>query len=155
MRLMLSRTGVLVVGVTSVARGREGERERAKERERESLYVLPVSSVLPVHDVQCCGCCNVCPRRALGRSWTSPFIDTRRCPAVQGGVAMCYRGWRRSTLSPVDKLSWPSENFLEPCRSTAVGAAWILLTLSCFRRGLRAIRCHGHTRGNHHYLLSE
>jgi hypothetical protein len=28
MMLMLSRTGVLVVGVTSVARGSEGERER-------------------------------------------------------------------------------------------------------------------------------
>jgi hypothetical protein len=30
MRLMLSRTGVLVVGVTSVARGSEGERERER-----------------------------------------------------------------------------------------------------------------------------
>jgi hypothetical protein len=34
---MLSRTGVLVVGVTSIARGSEGESER--ERERESLRV--------------------------------------------------------------------------------------------------------------------
>jgi hypothetical protein len=38
MRLILSCTGVLVVGVTSVAR------ERGRERERESPYVLPVSS---------------------------------------------------------------------------------------------------------------
>jgi hypothetical protein len=30
MRLMLSRTGVLVVGVTSVARGSEGENERER-----------------------------------------------------------------------------------------------------------------------------
>jgi hypothetical protein len=56
---MLSRTGVLVVGVTSITRGSEGE----NERERESLCVLPVSSALPVHDVQRGGCCNVCPRR--------------------------------------------------------------------------------------------
>jgi hypothetical protein len=37
MRLILSCTGVLVVGVTSVARERGRERER--ERERESLRV--------------------------------------------------------------------------------------------------------------------
>jgi hypothetical protein len=42
MRLMLSRTGVLVVGVIIVARGSEGEneRERERERERESLCCL-------------------------------------------------------------------------------------------------------------------
>jgi hypothetical protein len=28
---------------------------------------------------------------------------------------------------------------LEPCRSIAGGAAWILVTFPCFRRGLRAI----------------
>jgi hypothetical protein len=27
------------------------------------------------------------PPRALGRPWTSPFIDARRCPVVQWGVA--------------------------------------------------------------------
>jgi hypothetical protein len=141
MWLMLSRTRMLVVGVTSVARGSEGESER------ESLCVLPVSSAPPVLDVQRCQCCNVCPRRALERPWTSPFIDTRRCSAVQGGVAMCYHGWRRSALSPVHELTWPSENCLEPCRSTAVGATWILLTLSCFRRGFESNRHHGRTRG--------
>ena len=41
-------------------------------------------------------------------------------------------------MSPVHELTWPSEKCLEPCRGTAVGAAWILLTLSCFRRELRA-----------------
>jgi hypothetical protein len=51
---------------------------------------------------------------------------------------MCYRGWWRSALSPIHELTWLSEKCLEPYRSTAVGAAWILLTLSCFRRGLRA-----------------
>jgi hypothetical protein len=40
MRLMLSRTGVLVVGVTSVARGSEGESERERERERVSVCCL-------------------------------------------------------------------------------------------------------------------
>jgi hypothetical protein len=55
MRLMLSRTGVLVVGVTSVAR------ERGRERERESLrasvsacLVCPTSLYI-----------NVCPRERL------------------------------------------------------------------------------------------
>jgi hypothetical protein len=139
---MLSRTGVLVVGVTSVARGSEGE----SDQRCQCCRVCPRRSTC-VPDVQRCQCCNVCPRRALGRPWTSPFIDTRRCPAVQGGVAMCYRGWRRSALSPIHELAWPSEKCLEPCRSTAVGVAWILLTLSCFRRGLRAIRCHGRMRG--------
>jgi hypothetical protein len=36
---MLSRTGVLVVGVTSIARGSEGESEREREREGESPFV--------------------------------------------------------------------------------------------------------------------
>jgi hypothetical protein len=32
---------------------------------------------------------------------------------------------------------------LEPCRSIAGGAAWILLTFPCFRRGLRATNVMG------------
>jgi hypothetical protein len=148
MRLMLSRTGVLVVGVTSVVRGSEGE----SERERASVcclsrlpYLSTTSNVVGV--ATCVRDVNVCPRPALGRPWTSPFIDTRRCPVVQGSVAMCYRGWRRSALSPVHELTWPSEKCLESCRSTAVGAAWILLTLSCFRRGFESNRRHRRTRG--------
>jgi hypothetical protein len=35
----------------------------------------------------------------------------------------------------------------EPCRCTVVGAAWILLTSPCFRRGLENHRSHGRTRG--------
>jgi hypothetical protein len=42
-------------------------------------------------------------------------------------------------LSPVHVLMWPSEKCLEPCRSAAGGAAWILLTFPCFRRELRTI----------------
>jgi hypothetical protein len=41
-------------------------------------------------------------------------------------------------LSPVRVLPWLSEKCLEPCRSIAGGAAWILLTFPCFRRGLKA-----------------
>ena len=41
-------------------------------------------------------------------------------------------------MSPVHVLMWPSEKCLEPCRSIADGAAWILLTFPCFRRRLRA-----------------
>jgi hypothetical protein len=40
----------------------------------------------------------------------------------------------------------------EPCRSTAVGAAGILLTSPCFRRGLRTTVVMTHA-GSHHYLL--
>jgi hypothetical protein len=46
-------------------------------------------------------------------------------------------------LSPVHELTWPSEKCLEPCRSIAGGAAWILLTFACFRRGFESNRCHG------------
>jgi hypothetical protein len=49
MRLMLSRTGVLVVGVTSVARERGRERER--ERERAPACVRLCLSRLPRLDV--------------------------------------------------------------------------------------------------------
>jgi hypothetical protein len=52
MRLMLSRTRVLVVGVTSVVR----ERGRVGERERESLRVSPSAP-----DVLRCQRCNACP----------------------------------------------------------------------------------------------
>jgi hypothetical protein len=42
-------------------------------------------------------------------------------------------------LSPVHELTWPSEKCLEPYRSIAIGAPWILLALSCFRRELRTL----------------
>jgi hypothetical protein len=94
MRLILSCTEVLVVGVTSVAR----ERGRERERERESLCELPVSSAprpcVPPLSTSYANV-NVSQREPerpsptpLGRPWTPPFIDARRCPAVQRGVAM-------------------------------------------------------------------
>jgi hypothetical protein len=82
---------------------REGARARARERPRcQRACVCQRESPLLSLDVPPVSSLNVCSRRALGRPWTSPFIDIRRCPAVQGGVAMCYRGRRRSALSPVE-----------------------------------------------------
>jgi hypothetical protein len=128
-----------------------GYKRRARERgrERPTLSELPptTSNVCPrrptcVHGVQ-----RVCAASCLRKALDIPFYRYKEMPSCTRGVAMCYRGWRRSALSPVHELAWPSEKCLEPSRSTAVGAAWIMLTLSCFRRGLRAIRCHGRTRG--------
>jgi hypothetical protein len=42
---------------------------------------------------------------------------------------------------------WSSEKCLGPYRSIAGGAAWILLTFPCFRRGFEGTRRHGRTRG--------
>jgi hypothetical protein len=131
-RLMLSCTRVLVVGVTSVARG------RGRERERESPIVnMSVSPRAPAP------ASTSPPRKALD----IPFYRCKEMSSCTTGCSYALRGWRGSALSPVHELTWPSEKCLEPCRSTAVGVAWILLTLSCFHRGLRAIRRHGCTRG--------
>jgi hypothetical protein len=72
---MLSRTGVLVVGVTSVARGSKGE----SERESPVVNVF-VSSRAPAP-------ASTSPLR---KALDIPFIDARRCPVVQRGVAMRY-----------------------------------------------------------------
>jgi hypothetical protein len=71
-------------------------RERGRERERESPCVSLSQRVSPVHGVNVSSRGRepffplyVCLGRALGRLWTSPFIDIRRCPAVQWGVAVC------------------------------------------------------------------
>jgi hypothetical protein len=65
MWLMLSRTGVLVVGVTSVAR----ERGRERERERESL----LASVSPCLVCPASLYANVCPRERLNVNLFSPL----------------------------------------------------------------------------------
>jgi hypothetical protein len=139
MRLILSCTGVLVVGVTSVARESEGE----SERERERVPAFPFSPCLSTS----VNCVNVY-QCALGRPWTSPFIDTRRCPAIQWGCSYVITWLAEKRLEPCTcVLTWLSGKCLEPCRSIAGGAAWMLLTFPCFRRRLRAIRRHGRTRG--------
>jgi hypothetical protein len=49
-------------------------------------------------------------------------------------------------LEPCTRASVAVGEMLEPCKSIAGGAAWILLTFPCFRRGLRATNVMG-TRG--------
>jgi hypothetical protein len=131
MWLMLSRTGVLVVGVTSVARqqGRERERERVPACLCLNVNVLCQRVSPSVLDVQRARVSTTSLRKALD----IPFYRYKEMPSCTMGCSC--------------ELTWPSEKCFEPCRSTAVGVAWILLTLSCFRRRLRAIRCHGRTRG--------
>jgi hypothetical protein len=102
---MLSRTGVLVVGVTSVARGSEGEIERASEREGESLRAARLV-------------CPACPRHptlwvlqrvsatCLRKALDIPFYRHKEMPS-------CTRG-----CSYV--LSWLAEKRLEPCRRAIV-----------------------------------
>jgi hypothetical protein len=97
MRLILSCTGVLVVGVTSVARERGRERERESLRTSVSAYLVCPASLY----VNVSVCVHVRVRLPLGRPWTSPFIDTRRCPAVQWGCSYT--------------LTWLAEKCLEPC----------------------------------------
>jgi hypothetical protein len=52
------------------------------------------------------------------------------------GVAMCYVV-SGEVHEPCVYGNVAIGESLEPCRSTAVGVAWILLTFPCFRRGLR------------------
>ena len=53
-----------------------------------------------------------------------------------GGVAMCYVASGEVPEACVHS-NVAVEEALEPCRSTTVGVAQILLTFPCFRRGLR------------------
>jgi hypothetical protein len=53
-----------------------------------------------------------------------------------GGVAMCYVA-SGEVPEPCVHGNVAVGELLEPCRSTAVGVAWILLMFPCFRRGLR------------------
>jgi hypothetical protein len=112
MRLVLSRTGVLVVGVTSVTR----------ERERESRG----SRLLPRLPAPL-------PRKALDL----PFYRCKESVQMyNGGVAMCYVA-SGEVPEPCVYGNVAVGETLEPCRSTAIGMARILLTFPCFRRGLR------------------
>jgi hypothetical protein len=115
---------------------REGARARARER-------APLSTCLCLH-------VPLRPSQREPLSRKALDIPFYRCKEMSSGtMGCCYalRGWRGSALSPVHELTWRSGKCLEPFRSTAVGVAWILLTLSCFHRGLRAIRRHGCTWG--------
>jgi hypothetical protein len=63
-----------------------------------------------------------------------------------GGVAMCYVA-SGEVPGRYARVNVSVGEVHEPCRSTAVGAAWILLTSPCFRRGLENHRRHGRMRG--------
>jgi hypothetical protein len=97
---MLSRTGVLVVGVTSVARGSEGERERESPCVSLSQRQRIVSMCLPV-----------CPRRptCLRKALDIPFYRYKEMPSCTMGCSYV--------------LTWLAEKRLEPCTraNVAVG----------------------------------
>jgi hypothetical protein len=82
------------------------ERGRERVRERESLFVLPVSSAPPVLNVQRCQCCNVCPRRecvsatCLRKALDIPFYRYKEMPSYTRGCSYV--------------LSWLAEKRLEP-----------------------------------------
>jgi hypothetical protein len=123
--LVLSRTrGMLVVGVTSV-----------RARERVSLFVcsslratLPQEG--PRHPFYRCkervqvynGGCSLCAN-VSGREVPEPCVHAN--VAVREVLEHCVRD--NVVVGEV----------LEPCRSTVGGAARIMLTSPCFRRGLR------------------
>jgi hypothetical protein len=101
---MLSRTGVLVVGVTSVARESEGENERQRERVSACcLSRLPrLSSTSNVVSVATCvrdvvRVSTTCLRKALD----IPFYRYKEMPSCTMGCSC--------------ELTWSSEKRLEPC----------------------------------------
>jgi hypothetical protein len=117
------------------------EGARAGEREREGLalpifsrpFVVrlpvppPVLPPLPVLDI--------------------PFYRHKEMAQLyNGGVATCYVAGGE-VPSRYACVNVSIREVYEPCRSIAVGAAWILLTSPCFRRGLENHRRHGRTRG--------
>jgi hypothetical protein len=134
-RLVLSRTrGVLVVGVTSV-----------RERERMSMFV-------------CSSLCATLPQEGP----TPPFYRCKeRVQVYNGGCSLCANVSGREVPKPCVHANVAVGEVLEscvrdnvavgevpkPCRSTAGGAAGILLTSPCFRRGAENHRRHGRTRG--------
>jgi hypothetical protein len=114
MRLILSCTGVLVVGVTSAARerGRERERVRSCGEVSELASVASLLLCLPLlvsFSLRVFVRVSVPLLPRVGRPWTSPFIDTRRWPSCTMGYSYV--------------LTWLAEERLEPCTcaNVAVG----------------------------------
>jgi hypothetical protein len=123
MSLVLSCTRVLVVGVTSVVRERERERDWPCSSSLVPFFLLP----LLLLDI--------------------PFYRYKEMTQLyNGGVAMCYVAIGE-VPSRYACVNVSVGEVHEPCRSTVIGVAWILLTSPCFRRGLENHRRHGHTRG--------
>jgi hypothetical protein len=140
MRLVLSCTRVLVVGVTSVARGRIREREGGVWPCSSSLVPLPCVRVFVPSYVR-----TFLPPPAV--LLDIPFYSHKEMAQLyNGGVAMCYVA-SREVPDRYARVDVSVGEVHEPCRSTTVGAAWILLTSPCFRRGLENHRRHGRMRG--------
>jgi hypothetical protein len=68
-------------------------------------------------------------------------------PSCTMGCSYVLMWLAEKRLEPCTRANMVVEEVLVPCRSKAVGVAWILLMLSCFRRSMRAIRHHGRAWG--------
>jgi hypothetical protein len=109
-RVILRQGDALVVGATSA---------RARERE------------------WACSSARSPARPSRMKALHLPFIDARRgSRCTMGGVASANVSGREVPMPCVCGIVAVGE-VLEPCRSIVVGAAGILLTFPCFRRGLR------------------
>jgi hypothetical protein len=76
-----------------------------------------------------------------------PFYSHKETTQLYNeGVAMCYVA-SREVPGRYARVDVSIGEVHEPCRSIVVGAAWILLTSPCFRRGLENHRRHGRMRG--------
>ena len=112
MRLVLSRTG-----------GARSRGYKRREGERESLAAVVFSRLAPLS-----------PSR---KAQDLPFYRCKESVQIyNGGIAMCYVA-SGEVPEPCVHGNVAIGEALEPCRSTAVGVARILLTFPCFRRGLR------------------
>jgi hypothetical protein len=114
--------------------GALSESERVPACVRLCLSRLPCVPVVPIIST----CVHVSQRislssTCLGKALDIPFYRYKEMPSCTMGCSYV--------------LAWLAGKRLEPCRSIASGAAWMLLTFPCFRRRLRAIRRHGRTRG--------
>jgi hypothetical protein len=145
MILVLSCTRVLVVGVTSVAR--ERGRESEHEREREGPAQLVFSRPFAVRLLVLFPCLSPSSLFFLAVLLDIPFYRHKEMAQLyNGGVAMCYVA-SGEVLGRYARVNVSVGEVHEPCRSTAIGAAWILLTSPCFHRGLENHRRHRRTRG--------
>jgi hypothetical protein len=106
---MLSRTGVLVVGVTSVAR------ERGRERERKRVPCvrpsLPVSSA-PPPSMPTCVHVNVCPPERVNVNLSPHPPSFRKSLDIP---FYRYKEMPSCTMGSSYVLAWLAEKRLEPC----------------------------------------
>jgi hypothetical protein len=126
----------------------EGERASTREREREGPALLVFSRPFAVRLLVLFPCLfPLVPLSPLAVLLDIPFYRHKEMAQLyNGGVAMCYVA-SGEVLGRYARVNVSVGEVHEPCRSTAVGAAWILLMSPCFRRGLENHRRHGRTRG--------